>query len=377
MDVAPLVISGPLFVYGPLGLDRLLRAVLGQDGPDLARIAYLSEHEVTAEAGTPLMAGLCPGAGRVEGWLFSDSEAVARLAYLGEVLGMGAPRPVALDLAGMSIEALTFPGHPGAEPWHQEAWTDRWGDLITLAAAEITALMARVPAADLAGRLQITLSRAAARISARTGVPTDLRSAADAGQVDEIACEISHAGFFLSRNYTLRHPRFDGTMSAPMRREIFVATDATLVLPYDPVTDRVLLVEQFRMGPYGRGDARPWMLEPVAGRMDAGETPQDCARRECLEEAGLELRALEPISSHYCTPGYSTEYFHLFLGLCDLPEETVGQGGLASEQEDIRTHIIGYERAIALLRSGEANNGPLILSLMWLQRERARLRASA
>jgi nudix-type nucleoside diphosphatase (YffH/AdpP family) len=166
-------------------------------------------------------------------------------------------------------------------------------------------------------------------------------------------------------------------MSAQMRREVFVATDAALVLPYDPVTDRVLLVEQFRMGPYGRGDTRPWMLEPVAGRMDAGETPEQTARRECLEEAGLELRALEMISSHYCTPGYSTEYFHLFLGLCDLPAETVGQGGLASEQEDIRTHIIGYDRAMALVASGEANNGPLILGLLWLERERARLRASA
>lgn len=377
MGIAPLVISGPLFLYGPLGWDCLLRAVLGQDGLDLARTAYLSEHEVTSEADTPLMAGLCPGAGRVEGWLVSDSEAVARLAYLAEVFAMGAPTPVSLDLAGMDVEALTFPGHPGPEPWHQGAWANRWGDLILMAVAEISALMARVPAADLAGRLQMILSRAAARVAARSGVPCDLRNPTEAGQVDEISCDISHAGYFLSRNYTLRHPRFDGTMSAPMRREVFVATDAALVLPYDPVTDRVLLVEQFRMGPFGRGDARPWMLEPVAGRMDAGETAEQTARRECLEEAGLELRRLEAISSHYCTPGYSTEYFHLFLGLCDLPEETVGQGGLASEQEDIRTHIIGYDRAIALLNSGEADNGPLILCLMWLQRERARLRASA
>ncbi|SHL59012.1 nudix-type nucleoside diphosphatase, YffH/AdpP family [Roseovarius marisflavi] len=369
--------SGPLFIYGPLGCQPLLSASLGQDGVDLARIATLPEYEVTAQSGGPLMAGLCPGRSRVEGWLVTDSDAVARLAYLAEVFDLGAPVPVALELAGKTIEALTFPGHPGSEPWQQEAWASRWGDLIEVAAAEITALMARVPAGDLAGRLQIVLSRAAARVAARTAVPADLRSAADAGQADEIACDISHAGYFLSRNYTLRHPRFDGTMSAPMRREVFVATDAALVLPYDPVTDRVLLVEQFRMGPYGRGDPRPWMLEPVAGRMDAGETPEQTARRECLEEAGLELRVLEKISSHYCTPGYSTEYFHLFLGLCDLPEETVGQGGLASEQEDIRTHIIGYDRAMTLLTSGEANNGPLILSLMWLERERARLRASA
>jgi len=369
--------TGPVFVYGPLGWGPLLRAVLGPDGLDRARIAYLPEHEVTAQSGAPLMAGLSPGTGRVEGWLVSECDAAARLGYFAEAFGMGAPTPVTLDLAGLSVEAQTFPGQPGPEPWHQGGWANLWGDLILTAAAEITELMMRIPAADLGGRLQMVLSRASARLAARQGVPADLRSATEASQVDEIASDISHAGFFLSRNYTLRHPRFDGSMSAPMRREVFVATDAALVLPYDPVTDRVLLVEQFRMGPYGRGDVRPWMLEPVAGRMDAGETAEQTARRECLEEAGLELRALEAISSHYCTPGYSTEYFHLFLGLCDLPVETVGQGGLASEQEDIRTHIIGYERAMALLESGEADNGPLILSLMWLERERARLRASA
>jgi nudix-type nucleoside diphosphatase (YffH/AdpP family) len=166
-------------------------------------------------------------------------------------------------------------------------------------------------------------------------------------------------------------------MSEPLQREVFVATDAALVLPYDPMRDRVLLVEQFRMGPYGRGDPRPWMLEPVAGRIDGGETPEEAAHRECLEEAGLSLRGLERISSHYCTPGYSTEVFHIFLGICDLPDTDKGQGGLATEHEDIRTHVIDFERAMTLLQTGEANNGPLVLSLIWLQRERARLRASA
>ncbi|HMB13428.1 MAG TPA: tellurium resistance protein, partial [Roseovarius sp.] len=95
------------------------------------------------------------------------------------------------------------------------------------------------------------------------------------------------------------------------------------------------------------------------------------------EEARLDLRGLEKISTHYCTPGYSTEVFHLFLGLCDLPDVAQGQGGLETENEDIRSHVIGFDRAMALLQSGEANNGPLILSLIWLERERARLRAAA
>lgn len=52
-------------------------------------------------------------------------------------------------------------------------------------------------------------------------------------------------------------------------------------------------------------------------------------------------------------------------------------GGLDSEAEDIRTHVIPYARAMDLLRSGEADNGPLIMCLMWLSMERDRLRGIA
>ncbi|MEM6579286.1 MAG: glutamine-hydrolyzing GMP synthase [Pseudomonadota bacterium] len=85
------------------------------------------------------------------------------------------------------------------------------------------------------------------------------------------SCEATHEGYFLTRHYALRHTLFDGGQSAEVQREVFVATDAAIVLLYDPKRDRVLLVEQFRMGPFGRGDPSPWVLEPVAGRVDAGE----------------------------------------------------------------------------------------------------------
>jgi nudix-type nucleoside diphosphatase (YffH/AdpP family) len=234
-----------------------------------------------------------------------------------------------------------------------------------------------VPAPEMAARRAMILARAWARLEARAHpAPATLRSDTGAGAVTVTEAETTHDGFFLTRRYALRHPRFDGGLGPEVSREVFVATDAALVLPYDPARDRVLLVEQFRTGAFGRGDPRPWMLEPVAGRVDGGESPEACARRECLEEAGLVLRGLERFSSHYCTPGYSTEFFHLFVGLCDLPEIREGRGGLESEDEDIRTHVIGFDRAMALIDSGEANNGPLVLCLLWLERERARLRAA-
>ena len=249
-------------------------------------------------------------------------------------------------------------------------------DALDIAAAEeIMESMGRVAPELLHERRAMIRARAASRLAAAEGVPAEVRQGTGAEAVDMVASEISHGGFFLTRTMRLRHPVFEGGLSGEVRREVFVATDAALVLPYDPQRDRVLLVEQFRMGPYGRGDPRPWMLEPIAGRVDAGETPEDTARREAREEAGLELTTLEHIASHYCSPGCSTEYFHLYLGIADLAEDRQGRGGLEAEHEDIRTHVLDYAGAMRLLETGEADNGPLILSLIWLSRERARLRA--
>ena len=96
-----------------------------------------------------------------------------------------------------------------------------------------------------------------------------------------------------------------------------------------------------------------------------------------MEEAGLTLRGLERIGSGYPTPGYSTEYFHVFLGLCDLPDGIEGHHGEAEEHEDIRTHVLDWAQAEDLLSRGEADNMPLVLALVWLSRERSRLRATA
>jgi nudix-type nucleoside diphosphatase (YffH/AdpP family) len=219
-------------------------------------------------------------------------------------------------------------------------------------------------------------ARASARLAA-SGVPADIRSDTGADRIELLEAHVDHIGFYRFETRLLRHPTFQGGTSPEVRREMVVATDAAMVLPYDPVRDRVLLIEQFRMGPYGRGDPRPWMLEPVAGRIDPGETPEEAARRECHEEAGLDLARLERIAGYYCTPGYSTEYFHNFVGIADLPDDLPRFGGLDAEAEDIRLHILDFDAAMHLIETGEADNGPLILSLLWLARERARLRRAA
>jgi ADP-ribose pyrophosphatase len=230
----------------------------------------------------------------------------------------------------------------------------------------------RTAAEVAARRLPSLRVEAASRLRAAGAPGAMLRQGS--GDVRAGPPEPAHAGFFAVNVHHLRHRRFDGSLSDPLTREVFIVGDAVTVLPYDPVRDRVLLIEQFRMGPFGRGDPMPWQLEAIAGRIDPGETPEAAARREAVEEAGLVLGALEKVAEYYPTPGAVAEYLYSYVALCDLPDGVAGVFGAEDEAEDIKGHLLSFERLVEVMASGEIGNAPLLLTVLWLQRERARLR---
>jgi ADP-ribose pyrophosphatase len=227
-------------------------------------------------------------------------------------------------------------------------------------------------AGQVGKRLAALRVEAASRMRAAGAATRGLR--VGSGEVVAGVPKPSHAGFFGLDIWELQHRRFDGRMSTGLVREVFVMGDAVTVLPYDPVRDRVLLIEQMRMGPLGRGDPLPWQLEAIAGRIDPGETPEEAARREAVEEAGLVLGALEKVAEYYPTPGAVTEYLYSYVALCDLPDGVAGIFGAAEEAEDIKGHLVPFDRLVDVLATGEIGNAPLLLTVLWLQRERARLR---
>ena len=88
-----------------------------------------------------------------------------------------------------------------------------------------------------------------------------------------------------------------------------MSSDAVIVLPYDPVNDRILLVKQFRTGPYVKGDANPWVLEPIAGLIDVGETPVEAGLREAKEEAHLEINIWNWLRAVILLLAYQMNFF--------------------------------------------------------------------
>ncbi|OYW86777.1 MAG: ADP-ribose diphosphatase [Pseudomonadales bacterium 32-61-5] len=174
------------------------------------------------------------------------------------------------------------------------------------------------------------------------------------------------SGFYNLDRFRLRHRLFRGGMGAEIERELFVRHDAVCVLPYDPQRDEVVLVEQFRMGAMARGD-NPWLVETVAGLIDTDEQPEEVARREAVEEAGLEIGELWPVTAYYPSPGGSTERIH-------SSHEAGGVFGLEEEGEDIRAAVWPLQTALAALRDGRIDNAATIIALQWLALNRDEIR---
>ncbi|GHG61633.1 ADP-ribose diphosphatase [Alishewanella longhuensis] len=149
-----------------------------------------------------------------------------------------------------------------------------------------------------------------------------------------------------------------------MIREIFERGQAVVVLPYNALTDEVVLVEQFRVGAVGQSQS-PWLLEAIAGMIDPGQSAEETAIREAEEEAGLQLTELWPMLSYFSSPGGSTEKISLFLGRLTMPVKS-GLFGLDSEHEDIKMHVIARTTAMQLLASQQIDNAATVIALQWL-----------
>lgn len=179
--------------------------------------------------------------------------------------------------------------------------------------------------------------------------------------------------FFRAEKIILQHKLFAGGWGKEIGRELFVRGEAVAVILYDPVHDLIGMVEQFRIGALSEPNG-PWCYEVVAGILEEGESPEDVARRELIEEANILPDQLLYICNFLPSPGGSNEKIHLYCGLCDLTQAG-GVYGLPEEGEDIRAHVFAADEAFAELLEGRFNNAAALICLQWLQLNRTALRA--
>lgn len=178
--------------------------------------------------------------------------------------------------------------------------------------------------------------------------------------------------FFRVDEYFFSYPRYDGTMSPVISREVMDRGNSAGILLYDPDKEKLVFVEQMRVGVFIAGE-NPWVLECVAGMVDAGETPEQVVVREAAEEAGATVFDVEPIVEYFASPGGITEKLFLFCGRVDA-DKVAEYAGLPSESEDIRVVVLSVEETEKMLSEGRFNNALTIIAVQWFMMNREKLR---
>jgi ADP-ribose diphosphatase len=148
------------------------------------------------------------------------------------------------------------------------------------------------------------------------------------------------------------------TTVGPGVREVVEHPGAVLLIALD-ADDNVFMVRQYRH-PVGRV-----LLELPAGTIDEGEEPETCAIRELREEIGFRPRSIEALGGFFLSPGYSTEYIHLFLAT-DLEEAPLDTG----DEDDLRAERIPFDEALRLIDARGITDAKSIAALFLYARRR-------
>ena len=185
--------------------------------------------------------------------------------------------------------------------------------------------------------------------------------------------KILYDGYHQLVEYTYSFSLFNGSMSNSVTRELFKRKPCVGLIPYDPATDKVLLIEQCRLGPLSNNQ-HPWMYEIIAGMVEDDEDKDSTIIRESREEANCEIKTLLPIYEYYMTPGYCNETIKLYCGIIDSTSvNTNNTYGVEHEGEDIKVHLFTFEEAMTLLDNAKINNASTIVALQWLKINRHQL----
>jgi ADP-ribose pyrophosphatase len=179
---------------------------------------------------------------------------------------------------------------------------------------------------------------------------------------------------FRYERLTLRTETYAGTMTEPYMREVLRSGKAVVVLLYDPRLEKVIMIEQFRIGAYVNHLPSPWILECVAGMVDEGESHETAARREAKEETGCDVGQLEYAGSYLSSPGLLDEIVSIYIGEADAARAG-GVHGHEAEGEDIRTIIFSVEEVLQRLDQRAIVNIMAQTALLWFARHREALRA--
>lgn len=152
---------------------------------------------------------------------------------------------------------------------------------------------------------------------------------------------------------------------ADVKRLVFERGDSAAALIHDVERDVIVLTEQFRIATHDKGPG--YILEAMAGSVEEDEEPEDCIRREMIEEVGYRADTLTLVSNGYASPGSSSERIFLYYAPVKTEDLVDPKArGLAAEKEDVRRVEFTREDFLARVDAAFFDDAKLMTLGFWL-----------
>lgn len=169
--------------------------------------------------------------------------------------------------------------------------------------------------------------------------------------------------WYTLKKITFNYLKKNGTWQTQIR-ESYDRGNGAAILLYNPKNKTVILTKQFRLPSYINGNADGMMIECCAGLLDH-DHPEDCIRKEALEETGYQVKTVNKVFEAYMSPGAVTEILHFFVAEYNEDMKVTEGGGLDHEQEDIEVMELDFEMAYNMISNGEIKDAKTILLLQY------------
>lgn len=170
-----------------------------------------------------------------------------------------------------------------------------------------------------------------------------------------------------------QHPVFKSEETYTVKRVLVEKRASVIALPYDPLRDAVVLIEQVRPVKVFTDADSPCMFELCAGLVDPGESAEQALRRELDEECALSAGRIEPISQYWVSPGWTSEQLSIYC--VEVNTSTIQDVcGNVQECESIHVSVMPFSQLMQALDARNIDNGGLLIGALWLSRHRDRLR---
>ena len=181
--------------------------------------------------------------------------------------------------------------------------------------------------------------------------------------INVIKNKILSENYFVLRNITYDLTQRDGQV-VQHKREVYDRGNGATVLLYNSQKQSVVLVRQFRIATWVNGNADGMLIETCAGLLDDDE-PEDCIRKEAIEETGSQVKNVRKVFQLYMSPGGVTEIVHFFIAEYDDSLRENAGGGVEDEAIDVLE--LPFSQALEMIRRGEICDGKTVILLQYLQ----------